>query len=62
MEGWIERTALSPCASRASFDHLVGAREQRWRHVETEGLRGFEIDDQLDLTDCWTGKSAGSPA
>src|SRR5262249_25070476 len=27
-----------------------------------EGLRGFEIDDQLDFTDCWTGKSAGSPA
>jgi hypothetical protein len=31
----------------ASLDHLVGAREQRWRHVEAERLRGLEVDHQL---------------
>ena len=29
------------------FDHLVGAREQRRRHLEAERLHGFEIDHQL---------------
>ena len=31
------------------FDHLVGSGEQRLRHVEPEGLRGFEVDHQLVL-------------
>jgi hypothetical protein len=30
-----------------SFDHLVGLREQRRRHVEAEGPGGFEIDHEL---------------
>src|SRR5262249_61809970 len=32
-----------------SFDHLVGADEQRRRHVEAERLRGLEIDHKLEL-------------
>jgi len=31
-----------------SFDHLVGAREERLWHGEAERLGGLEIDDQLD--------------
>ena len=30
-----QRDELAPL----SFDHLVGAHEQRWRHVEAERLR-----------------------
>src|SRR5690349_24544957 len=34
--------------SRASFDQLVGAREQRGRHGEAKGLRSFQTDDKLE--------------
>src|SRR5204863_7659993 len=31
------------------FDHLVDACEQRGRHSEAERIRGFAIDDELEL-------------
>ena len=35
--------------SKDLFDHLVGAREQEWRHCEPNCPRGLEIDDQFEL-------------
>src|SRR5215471_9572143 len=35
----------SPC--RRSFDHLVGAGEQRRWHLKAERLSGFQIDHQF---------------
>jgi hypothetical protein len=35
------------------------ARGEAARHSDAEGLHGLEIDDQLELVGCITGKSAG---
>src|SRR3954470_6954202 len=32
-----------------SLDHLIGAREQLWRHVDAEGSRGRQVDDELEF-------------
>src|SRR5678816_2675299 len=45
---------LPPAGSRQlclahSFDHLVGAREQRRRHLKAERLRSLEVNHQLVL-------------
>jgi hypothetical protein len=34
--------------SCALFDHLVGKREQRWRHFEHEHLGGFEVEREFE--------------
>ena len=35
-------------SDRGSFDHLVGAGEDRWRDGDAELLGSLEIDDQLE--------------
>src|ERR1700730_3192550 len=40
---------LSYPSSIESFDHLVGTREQRWRHLDAERLGGLEVDHQFVL-------------
>src|SRR5205085_5207437 len=40
------RAGLKP-APTASFDHLVGAREQHRWHLDAERPRGLEVDHQL---------------
>src|ERR1700730_4033967 len=38
---------LSYPSSIESFDHLVGTREQRWRHLDAERLGGLEVNHQF---------------
>src|SRR5947209_2545634 len=42
----LDRTSLRLAHS---FDHLVGAGEQRGRHVEAERFGSPHVDDQLDF-------------
>ena len=42
---------MPPCESRLrrSFNHLVGAGEQRRWHLDAERLGGFEVDHELEF-------------
>ena len=32
-----------------SLDYLVGAGDKRWRPIETNGTRGLQIDDEMEM-------------
>ena len=36
------------CLSRL-FNHLVGAGEQRWRHIDPDHFGRLQIDDEFEL-------------
>src|SRR5829696_3566774 len=42
-------TQLDQLVRAASFDHLVGACEERFRHADAERLRGLKVENQLNL-------------
>ena len=55
-----EAHRTSSGAMTHSFDHLVGAGEERGRDRQAEGFGGLEVDDQLRTwSACSIGKSAG---
>ncbi len=41
------------------LNHLVGARQHRWRDRQAEGLGGLEVDDQLELRGMLDGQVGG---
>src|SRR6516164_3390753 len=53
---WHSDAARGP--STPSFDHLVGAREQRRRHLDAERPGGLQIDDKLEFDGGLNGKVA----
>jgi hypothetical protein len=42
-------SAGGPAKCVVSFEQLVGANEQRQRHLDPELFRGLQVDQQLDL-------------
>src|SRR5262249_43467655 len=44
-----------------SFDHLVGAGQQRRRHLQPERLGRLEVDDKLELARVLHRKIGGLP-
>ncbi len=46
----------SALRSMPSFDHLVGEQLHRVRHLDAKGLRGLQVDDELELARLHDGK------
>jgi hypothetical protein len=54
---WPRASKSRTIVSRSnSFDHLVGAGEDRWRHREAEFFRGLEIDDKFEFCGLLNGE------
>jgi hypothetical protein len=46
--------------SAASFDHIVGEREQPVGNLEAERLRGLEVDGQFELRGLYDRQVGGA--
>jgi hypothetical protein len=46
----------APQQNAASFDHLIGEREHRWRNFESERLCSLEINHQLEFARLYHGQ------
>ena len=47
---------MNPLRLTRSLDHLLGAGEHRWRHVEAEHPCGLEVDHELELARQYDGQ------
>ena len=48
-----------PSTKHGLFDHLIRPLQERRRDRQAEGLRGLEVDDQLELRGLFDGQVAG---
>jgi hypothetical protein len=47
------------CSKKILFDHFVGPYQERFRDLKAKRLRSLEIDRQIELGNCNTGRSEG---
>ena len=60
MLSYVLSTGHSPLDSRPfSLDHFVRLHQRPLRDVQANLFRRFQVDDELELIGCSTGKSAG---
>ena len=50
---------FNPGVAEWLLDHLIRPRQHIRRDRQADLLRGFQVDHELDLVGCSTGKSAG---
>src|SRR5882672_4984312 len=53
------RTESNSAIDRALLNHLIRALQERRRDRQPEGLRGLEVDDQLELSRLFDGEIGG---
>jgi hypothetical protein len=44
-----EQVQQTMCANARLLEHLVGAAEQGWRHVEAKRPNGLQVDHEFEL-------------
>src|SRR5215472_18522485 len=47
---FVPKADICSAAKERLFDHFVGDGEHAWRNGETECLRGFQVDHQIELS------------